>query len=569
MFQRRLVILLVLIAAMMLLVVGRLFHLQILQGERYLDLARRKIAYQDDIETTRGLIVDRVGRELAVNENQYDVCIYLRNFDRLDDPQGWCDGFATLIGRPPSDVTDAITALEEHLRTLVGDALPEIQRSAELAYHRRRPQVILSGLTREQIIALRLGEANLPQYVRRGVTHPVFVVRDALVRRYPYGQLASHLIGRLGRINPEEYNEKGYRFTFDGSELKRFRESDLIGRTGLEARHERLLRGARGRLRGIRNVRHEVVPGMPTTRIEPVPGWDLELTLDAMLQGLAEKALDDAIAEISLPARRPGDLPVCGALVLINPHNGDVLAAASTPRYDLNNVLRDWRVLAAETNESRPLIHRAFMGGYPLGSVFKVVVAVAGLEENLLSGHTEFDCDGAFLHGDQILRCTGTHGRVEMSQAIERSCNVYFWNAGLLVGPKLIKEWAERMGLGVSAGIDLSERRGSVPLARSSGETLNLAVGQGRLVCTPLQVARMMGCIALSGKLPDSRLCATARREIAPDALRPGMLVTLRTRDRRRLSGSVTRVSNDSVTLDLVDDLSDAASVPRRSCDIA
>jgi len=506
MFHRRLVILLVLISVMMLVIIGRLFHLQILQGEHYLDIARRKIAYQQDIETTRGLILDRTGRVLATNEKQYDVCIYLRNYERLDDPQAWCAGLAALLDRPTSDVTDAIEKVEEHLRTLAPEG-PEWRRQAELKYLRRRPQVILSGLSWEEMRGIRLGEHQLPQYVPRGVLRPVFTLRDALVRRYPCDDLAPHIIGRLARINPEEYKDKGYRFSFDGSELKRFRESDLIGRSGVEARYERLLRGARGRLRGVKDVREEVVTGMPTTRREPVPGRDIKLTIDARLQRLAERALDDVIAELIRKDRQAGDPPVCGAFVLIDPHNGDVLVAASSPRYNLNTVIKNWRTLAAKSNLARPLWHRATMGTYPIGSVFKVIVATAGLEENIISGHTEFTCHGAFFHGNQILRCTGPHGSIELSQAIERSCNVYFWNAGLRIGGKKLKKWAELMGLGVPAHADLGEARGGIPVSRSSGDTLNLAVGQGRILCTPLQVARMMGSLALPGKLPEARFC--------------------------------------------------------------
>ncbi len=146
------------------------------------------------------------------------------------------------------------------------------------------------------------------------------------------------------------------------------------------------------------------------------------------------------------------------------------------------------------------------MGSYPIGSVFKIILATGAIEENLISGHTEYTCNGSFGRGRLApLKCTSAHYTVELSRAIERSCNVYFFNVGLLMGPKRLKKWAEKLGFGKRTSTDIGEARGRFPLAVGSSETLNLAIGQGRMLCTPLQVARTMGCVALSGKLAETR----------------------------------------------------------------
>jgi penicillin-binding protein 2 len=203
-----------------------------------------------------------------------------------------------------------------------------------------------------------------------------------------------------------------------------------------------------------------------------------------------------------------------------------VLAAASFPRFDLNGFQEHYEELTEDPR--RPLYNRATQGLYPIGSTFKVVVATAGLAEGLLNAHTEFTCQGAFQDGAHVLKCTSLHGTLELSQAIERSCNVYFWNAGLRVGAKRMKTWAERYGLGRSTGCEIGEKTGRIPLETSRAGTLNLAIGQGAVQCTPLQVARMMGCIGTSGQLADARFTREKPVRVRDVGLTPENLSTVR-----------------------------------------
>ena len=504
MFRRRLSVLLLFISLAMTAVVGKLLYLQVLHGESYRRRAERNIAYKEDLETRRGHILDRHGVPLAVDELRYDVCVFLRRLERLEDPRGWCEELARLLDVKLSDVTAALEAAEERLRTLACRG-PRHRWKQDLIWLRRDEQPIFTNLGPEDIRNLGENRDRLDKYVEGGQAFPVFKVREVAHRRYPQGELASHVIGYLGLVNGEEYNDRGYRFSFAGEKLKRFLKNDPIGRSGVEAGYEVDLRGARGMLFGIKDVHNRVLENMPGTRIDPRPGRDLRLTIDARLQRIVEEVLDEQIRLLTAAEHHPGDPLVCGAVVIINPHTGDVLAAASSPRYDLNQIHARYDQLTRLPGNV--FFHRATLGTYPIGSAFKVVVATAGLEEDIISGHTEFDCHGVFQDGGRVLRCTGAHATVELTRAIEQSCNVYFWNTGLLVGGERLKKWAQALGLGTSAHADLAEAVGFIPLPVSRAEVLNLSIGQGRIICTPLQVARMMGCIALGGRLADTRFC--------------------------------------------------------------
>jgi penicillin-binding protein 2 len=524
MFNHRLRILLLFITLPMLGIVGRLAWLQLAQGEYYAERARVNIAYKEYVDTRRGVITDRNGVRLAYDEYQWDLCIIPANFDRLEDPDAWCRALADILERPYHDVRNRVDQLHVDILELA-HAAPDWRWKRDLAVLRRREHALYVGLTPEEKMRLDNAGPQLPRPVYRGRERTVFTVPRNLHRVYPYGGLGAHIIGHVGPVKAEEYYDKGYRHEFDGSRLKRFHIDDVIGRGGIEARYERVLRGSRGVRYGIKDVRGRLVRELPENNIEPRPGRDVRLTLDARMQRYAEEALDTRVRELSA-AMHPDDPPVCGALVILDPHTGDVLAAASFPRYDLNTVRERYGELVRDRRKL--FFHRALAGAYPLGSVFKIVVAVAGIEEDILSGHTEFSCHGILFHDDRAFRCTGAHGTVELSRALERSCNVYFLQAGLLVGGERMRTWAERMGLARPTGVELTEASGEVPLCRSDGDVLNLAIGQGRLLVTPLQAARLMGCVALGGKLCACRLSTQQRIRIERVPLHPERLGAVR-----------------------------------------
>jgi len=535
MFYHRLKVLLIFISAPMLIIAGKLFYLQIVRGMYYRERAERNISYREYIDTRRGYITDRNGVPLAADDIEYEVGVYLGRLEGLEDPHAWCEGIAGLLGLSADQVVSQLKTLEDHVNELALRG-PDWRYKQDLKYLRRRPQALFTRVAADDIKRLELGQDRLPKYVEGGHIYPVFTIRDTAQRRYPQGTLAAHILGYMGPVSPEEFNEKividgkehpgkGYRYSFAGDERKRFFPDDEIGRTGIEARYESVLRGARGHLYAVKDVHGRPLPDMPSSRDEPEPGHDVRLTLDARLERIAEEALDEQVARLAAE-ERPGDPPVCGAVVLLDPATGDVLAAASSPRFDPNTVQQNFETLLDDPR--KPFFHRATMGRYPVGSTFKIVVATAALEEQLISGHTEFTCHGTFAAGDRILKCTGAHGTVELTTAIEESCNVYFWNTGLLVGARRLKTWAEKMGLGARTGADLIEAEGQVPLATNRGELLNLAIGQGPIVCTPLQVARVAGCIGLSGKLAEPRFSLEKPVKVVEIDIHPERISALR-----------------------------------------
>ncbi len=301
------------------------------------------------------------------------------------------------------------------------------------------------------------------------------------------------------------------------SEMMRLEErglaaGDSVGSQGLERTFEEQLRGRRGyrfvlRDRSGRCI--EVLEERPA-----VQGEDLALTVDVRLQDLAVKALDE---------RK-------GAVVILGAGTGEVLCLASSPGFDLDSFRQNFDALQAD--ERKPLLHRAVRipGGYFPGSTFKVVLAVAGLEEGIITDRSTFQCGGSLRPGStHTYKCLGTHGTIALHRAMARSCNVYFYRLGEKLGPEKIKHWAEVFGFGQKTGIGVYEDAGEIlsPTGRrwGIGDTWHLSIGQKNITVTPLQVAQMMSVIAQGGELVQPRLVprsASSNRSL-PDRIPLGI----------------------------------------------
>ena len=336
-------------------------------------------------------------------------------------------------------------------------------------------------------------------------------------RAYPETTRAAHLLGYAGEVSQAELDslaERGYR------------SGDLIGRAGLERAYERELRGEDGGKILVVNAsgrRVRLYEDLPP--VEPRPGQDLVLTVDMRVQRALERAMADVEA---------------GAAVAIDPRTGGVLALVSRPTFDPNEFARGlsrarWREFT--TDRSYPLLDRAIQSAYPPGSTFKVVTSLAGLAGGQFDEHTHFAraCGGGYAYGGRFFRCWqhSGHGSLALVDALAHSCDVYFYQAGLALGLKRLSEMAKRMHLGERSGIDLpQERRGLVPTAewyaargrRAGGGTLlNLAIGQGELLTTPLQLATMAAAVAARGRPVRPHLVRAVRDPVtgAERALRP------------------------------------------------
>jgi penicillin-binding protein 2 len=373
--------------------------------------------------------------------------------------------------------------------------------SYSLTLEREIDPSILHDLGQELEIGLRVPDssATFPLTLARDVgievasyveehNHelPNISVETRVVRNYPHGTAASHAIGYIGEISQLKH---GYVL------------GDQIGLTGIEKHYESYLRGQNGMEFVEVDARGREIRKLDEKTEAAVPGADLHLTLDARLQSLVEEEL-----------RSYG---VCAA-VAVNPWNGAVLALLSKPNFDPNRVFIDaradyWKELIDSPHY--PLWNRAVSSGYPPGSVFKIPIAVLALEKRIVSTSAVVECGGGYQFGNRFFRCWETHGRTDFRKAVVRSCDSYFYRLGEKLGVEGISRGTLKMGFGELTGIDLpSEKAGLIPTKEwydarygkrgwSRGVALNLSIGQGEILATPIQLARFTAAMANGGTL--------------------------------------------------------------------
>jgi len=432
-------------------------HIQLLKSDAYRKLAEKNILRVVPIEAPRGKIFDRKNRVLVSNRLSLDVALI----------------YHEIIGSEEQCIDLLSAVLGVSKKEVVG----RLEKSRKMPYV---PVVIFEDVDKEKAIVL-----EQESFALKGI-----VIESKAERDYPFGSVGAHLIGYLGEVNRKEVERlKPY-----GYRLK-----DWVGRSGLEAYYNDYLMGkGGGLLTEVDNRGRQVqVLGLK----EPSGGKDLYLTIDIAIQEQAEKLLEG----------------VKGAIVVMNATNGEVLALASRPSFDPTVFI------ASDSSRSRvkllhdtthPLINRAITGTYPPGSVFKVVVATAGLETKRISETDSFVCTGAYALGRSLFHCWRSegHGSQNLLEGMKNSCNVYFYSIGRRLGVDRIEQYANRFGFGRPTGIDIPEEApGLVPgrlwkmIAQKTpwyeGETINYAIGQGYLLVTPLQITRMIAVIANDGYL--------------------------------------------------------------------
>ncbi len=398
----------------------------------------------------------------------------------------------------------------------------------QLDYH-----LLVDNLTLESAVEIEAGRERFP-----GTR-----IEVAARRTYPQGTVAAHVLGYRLPVSDELLAERRARFP-DGDPLD-YRLGDRMGITGIERHYERRLRGLRGERVLVLNRRGEVIEERVAR--EPRYGQDLVLGLSMNLQQSAEELLDATLNGPQIDETNGKSLPTPtgGAIVAIDIRTGSILAAASAPRFDPRVLVEHdqagWSAIQADARQ--PLFHRATEMTLPPGSVFKVVSAVGFLESGRLDPERAHTCLG-YLDSPERYRCYTFkhygvgHGDVNLTAALARSCNVYFFDAARRIGSAPLIQWADRFGLGRATGVDLpGERVGSLPALETavsskrargtSGEALQLAIGQGKLTATPLQIARMMAAIANGGRLVTPHFAqstGTVRTETDPaDASLPSM----------------------------------------------
>jgi len=496
----------------------RLWYLQIVQGEYYRKQSDIQRLATVAIPASRGIIYDRAGTPLVRNIPSFKVAVIPAN---LPDDEGEAEAvlirLSILLNMP---YTTAGLDLGEDgpppgLRDKVRNALCCDQFGDEWpfsVYH--RPVVVKRSVDRDAALLIAQENLALP-----GVLVDVDSRRD-----YPYGSLVSQALGYLMPIpggNEAEYKEKGYD-----------PDTDRIGVQGVEAVYEDALRGQKGEHLVEEDVLGRTIR-VVEERVAPVPGGNVYLTLDLDLQRFVEEALRRGLANANSPR---------GVALVMNPQTGEIMAMVSLPAYD-NNLftqgisVEDWQRL--NDDDHRPLLNHAITDGLPPGSVFKIVMAAAALQEGVLEPDTRLTCPGTIIlpnkyypndpGRDTRFYCwiwrQGSHGSLDVVGGLAQSCDIFFYKVGggfeeddfEGLGVARIARYAEMFGFGARSGVELmGEIAGTVPDATwkrlthgeswSTGDTYNLSIGQGYLVVTPLQMLNAINVVANGGRLLRPRI---------------------------------------------------------------
>lgn len=460
----------------------RLVYLQMIRGEEYRRLSTTNCVRLKSIKSSRGLIYDRNHNLLVDNRPAFDLTIVLEDAKPLD------------------------TTLER-LAELTGDSREEfreaIKKAGRSAFY--KPLVLKRDITRDLLAVIEAHQFDLP-----GIHIDIEPTRN-----YIHKKTAAHLIGYLGEINKKE---------LASGKFPNVRSGDSIGRYGVEKSFESDLQGKRGGHQVEVDVNGRVIKILRT--VEPISGKDLVLTMDLSLQQKAETLLgeDD------------------GAVVALDPSNGDVLVMASSPSFDQNDFIggissKKWQALM--DNPGRPMNNKAIQAEYPPASTYKSLTALAGLEEKVIDRNSTFFCPGFYRFGNRRYHCWNKygHGNLDVVDAIAQSCDVFFYQTGEKLGVDTLARYAYGSGLGRLTGIRLAhERPGLIPTSEwkkrrfkepwQAGETLSISIGQGFNLVTPLQMAVFISAVGNNGTLYRPRLVKSVQdakgqvvREIEPEII--------------------------------------------------
>ena len=449
------------------LLVIRLADLQLLHGASFRASAERNRIRVIPRLAPRGLLLDRAGRQLATNHLAFRLAI-------IPQEAGPVEPVLARVSRLTSTSTAQLSRAFAQSRSF-----PFL------------PAPILNPVAKR--VALRVEEARWQL--------PGVLVEPVATRVYPLGEVAAHVIGYLGEPSAEAFPV-----------LKTYgvRPHDLVGRAGLEWQLDQLLHGrAGGSLIEVdhRGRQRRVLGFRP-----PLPGESVALTLDAKLQAAIERQFGSQ----------------AGACVVLNPSTGEVLAMVSRPGFD-PNVFAEQRqpeIRRLLQDPASPLLNRATDGVYLPGSILKLMTAMAALEHHVVRPEWSVECRGSLLLGDRRFHCWNRdgHGVVSLREALQQSCNVYFMQVGRRVGLARLRAQLAQAGLGRPTGWVMEEQRGHLPVDRrlTEGEVALLAIGQGQILVTPIQVAVMVSAIANGGRLVTPWIVAeVGGQAIPPPASRP------------------------------------------------
>ncbi len=534
---------LILVIVIFALFTVRLFDWQIVHGEEYKELSVASTSYTVPSQATRGEILDVNGRGLAVNETSYQIVI---NRIYLDNGK-MNDVIISLIGMMRECGAEYIDELPISVKD--GEFVFDEGSAGDVEYIESESMLNREGLTAAEIIqglaerydVTGVTDPYLLQAVvsvrynmeKRGFSYqrvyvfaedvdsdvaaivsertqtvPAVEIRTTNERVIKYGTLLSHILGVVGSLSEEEYEEhkdEGYQL------------NDTIGKFGIEAALEKYLRGEAGEKTITKDADGNIVSEKET--VKATPGDTVYLTIDSNVQAVtnyslaanvqAAKKAGEAEVKAAKEANKKqqsnlGEDCIAGAAVMLDLRDFSVIAASSYPNYDLSRFYDPDYSDYLFTNETTPMFNRAFDGAFAPGSSFKPCTALAGLQEGLITEDTEIDCTGTYdYYKDDVVNCMHVHHKIDMTEAMARSCNYYFAEVGRRIGITPMYLYAEKLGLGVKTGLEVNEDTGFLAGRDSTdwyeGNTVQAAIGQSDNTFTPVQLATYVATIANNG----------------------------------------------------------------------
>lgn len=462
-FNNRFTIIQWLFTGIFIILFSQIFYLQIIKGQKYKDLALNNREQYIPIQTYRGEI-----------------------FDRNFDPQS--EQNQPLV---TNEETMGIYILPIHLKlNEVKKILYRLSFMADFNYEEvigsftNRGNYFEPFLIKDDVSIRSIAQvAEIIQELPGIYWEPIYY------RKYLYKNLGSHFLGFVGKINKAELKKNQHD--------PQYHLNSIIGKVGIEKNYDYELRGKEGRLLRIVDARNRIRKSFVVQ--DPVPGHNIVLTIDKRMQEIAETAMK-------------GEK---GAVMIMDPYTGEILALVSKPDFDPNIFIKRTdieKINKLNTHKDKPFLNRAIQAKYPPGSVFKIVTATAGIEEEVVQPGSTYYCKGyyKFENDDRVFHCTGYHGYMNTYTGLQFSCNVYFFNLSYYLGSKKVNTYAKYYGYGQKAGIDLpGEVEGFLPSHRwkkkifgenwYDGDTINMGIGQGFILSSILQVTDMIAAVANDG----------------------------------------------------------------------
>jgi penicillin-binding protein 2 len=437
-----------------------LFQTQVVRGRYYQQISESNRIRLIRLESARGRIFDRNQIPLATNRISYNVYVIPEDFNPEDLPI-----LSQLLDLAPNEIRLRMTQ-KRHLAFTPSLIKEDIEKKVAMKLEERRPK--FGGI----------------------------FIQAQFIRSYPQKELGAHTVGYIGKISRSEYQNK---------DQSVYHFNSWIGRSGIENVRDGDLRGEDGGRQ--LEVDARGVPIRLLSEKNPIAGKDVYLTVDVELESRIEKILGDKK----------------GAILVMDLKTGDLLSMVSKPQFDPNAFVmpnRNAERLEIIGSEERMLLDRSRKGLYPPGSVFKLVTAMAALENNLITPHTTFNCPGYFQFNSKSRRFKcwfhEGHGNVDLYTALERSCNVYFYQVGRLLGVKRLAAYARILGFGSQVPLELPTSGGLVPDEDWKqkhynekwypGETISFAIGQSYLLTSPLQILKLVSAIATDGQVIEPRI---------------------------------------------------------------